>query len=120
MRYRGWVFEGCAFQRSELEAVDYMLKLGLNAFMIQFKFPRRCYERYFEHQHNPVRMHELVGDTTLIQWKRMIEAELEKRGIQFHDMGHGFTYEPLGIPGEAGWDTEYDGKMDDKTRSMML
>ena len=119
MRYRGWVFEGCSFQRSELEAVDYMLKLGLNAFMIQFKFPRRCYERYFEHQHNPVRMHELVGDTTLIQWKRMIEAELEKRGIQFHDMGHGFTYEPLGIPGEAGWDTEYDEKMDDKTRSMI-
>ena len=78
MRCRGWVFEGCSFQRSELEAVDYMLKLGLNAFMIQFKFPRRCYERYFEHQHNPVRMHELVGDTTLIQWKRMIEAELEK------------------------------------------
>ena len=70
MRYRGWVLEGCTFQRSELEAVDYMLKLGLNAFMIQFEFPKRCYERYFVHQHNPLRMQELVGDTTILQWKK--------------------------------------------------
>lgn len=119
MRYRGWVFEGCQFQRAEIEAVEFAPKLGLNSFMIQFKYPKRCYERYFEHQHNPSRAPERVSDATLLQWKRMIEAELEKREMSFHDMGHGFTYEPLGIPGEAGWDTGYDEKLDDSVRDML-
>ena len=119
MRYRGWVLEGCEFQRAEIEAVEYAPKLGLNTFMIQFKCPKRTYERYYERQHNPARIPERVSDSTVLQWKRMIEAELEKRGMGFHDIGHGFTYEPLGIPGEAGWDTEYDKKLDGSVRGMI-
>ena len=119
MRYRGMGFEGCVSQGMEIDSVEFAPKLGLNAFMIQFKYPKRCYDRYYDRFYNPVRIPEPVSDQSLLQWKRMLEAELEKRGLQFHDMGHGFTYEPLGIPGEAGWDTEYDKKLDDETRSMI-
>ena len=119
LRYRGWVLEGCLSQRLLLEAIEYMPKLGLNSFMIQFKYPRRCYERFYNHDFNPERIKENIDESTMLKWKRMAETELQKRGIHFHDLGHGFTYEPLGIPGGAGWDTEYDRKLDRKTRNMI-
>ena len=37
------------------------------------------------------------------QWKRQCEVEISKRGLQFHDMGHGWTAEPFGISSTAGW-----------------
>ena len=119
MRYRGWVSEGTEFQRSMVEAVEYAPKLGLNVFMIEMKVPKSNYERYYCHDNNPARIPEPVGDATLLQWKRMLEAEIQKRGLQFHDMGHGFTYEPIGIPGESGWDTEYDKKLTPEQREMI-
>ena len=119
MRYRGWVTEGTEFQRAMVEAIEYAPKVGLNVFMIEFKFPKSYYERYYRHDNNPTRTPEPVGEGTLLQWKRMLEAEIQKRGLQYHDMGHGFTYEPLGIPGEAGWDTEYDKKLTPEQREMI-
>ena len=119
MRYRGWVTEGMEFQRGMLEAIEYAPKLGLNVFMIEFKFPKSYYEGYYQHRYNPARIPEPVGEATLLQWKRMLEAEIQKRGIQYHDMGHGFTYEPIGIPCESGWDTEYDKKLTDEQRELI-
>ena len=119
MRYRGWVLEGWIYQRAEMDAIEFAPKLGLNTFMIQFKYPKRCYERYYERFHNPARPLDMISDDTVLGWKRMLEAEMQKRGVMFHDIGHGFTYEPLGIPMSSGWDTEYDEKLDDVTRGML-
>ena len=119
MRYRGWVSEGTEFQQSMVEAVELAPKLGMNVFMIEFKFPRSYYERYYNHDHNPYREAEPVSMNTIMQWKRQLEAEIAKRGLQYHDMGHGFTYEPLGIAAEDGWDTAYDAKLTPKQRGLI-
>ena len=118
-RYRGWVSEGTVFQQSFLEAIDLAPKLGLNVFMIEFKFPKSYYMRYYEHVNNPHRSPEPVGYETMIQWKRQIEAEITKRALQYHDMGHGFTYEPFGIATEDGWNTEYEGKVTPEHRELI-
>ena len=119
MRYRGWVSEGTEFQQSMIEAVELAPKLGMNVFMIEFKFPKSYYERYYNHDNNPYREPEPVSMNTLMQWKRQLETEITKRGLQYHDMGHGFTYEPLGIAGEDGWDTSYDEKVTPQQRELM-
>lgn len=55
----------------------------------------------------------------MIQWKREIESEITKRGLQYHDMGHGFTYEPFGIATEDGWNTEYESRVTPEYREML-
>jgi len=119
VRYRGWVTEGTVVQYSMLEAVELAPKLGMNVFMIEFKFPRSYYERYYDHVNNPYRAPEPVTATTMLQWKRQLETEIAKRSLQYHDMGHGFTYEPLGIATEDGWNTEFEKNVTPEMREML-
>ena len=120
LRYRGWVTEGTEFQQSMIEAVDLAPKLGMNTFMIEFKFPRSYYERYYNHDNNNVhRNPEPITADTMLQWKRQLETEIAKRGLQYHDMGHGFTYEPLGIECMDGWNTDYDKRLTDEQRELI-
>lgn len=118
-RYRGWVSEGTVFQQSFREAIDFAPKLGFNVFMIEFKFPKSYYMRYYEHVNNTHRAPEPVGFETMIQWKRQLETEITKRGLQYHDMGHGFTYEPFGIATPDGWNTEYEKQVTPEYREMI-
>ena len=118
-RYRGWVSEGTVFQQSFREAIDFAPKLGFNVFMIEFKFPKSYYMRYYEHANNPHRTPEPVGFDTMVQWKRQLECEITKRGMEYHDMGHGFTYEPFGIATPDGWNTEYEKQVTPEYREMI-
>jgi len=118
-RYRGWVSEGTVFQQSFREAIDFAPKLGFNVFMIEFKFPKSYYTRYYGHDNNPHRAPEPVSFENMIQWKRDVESEIAKRGLQYHDMGHGFTYEPFGIATEDGWNTEYESQVTPEYREMI-
>ncbi len=97
-RYRGWCSEGAQFQQGVIEAIDLAPKLGLNVYFIQFVNPKQFYERYYNHAGNTEnRADEPVSEMQFLQWKRQCEAELSKRGMQFHDMGHGFNHLPFGI-----------------------
>ena len=119
MRYRGWVSEGANSQQTFIESADFAPKLGMNVYMIQWKIPKNYYGRYYNHEFNPHREPEPVAEANMLQWRRQLEVEIAKRGLQLHDMGHGFTYEPLGIACEDGWDTEYDKKVTPEQRSLL-
>jgi len=99
-RYRGWCNEGAEFQYSMLEAIDYAPKIGLNIFMLEFFNPQIYYSWYYNHPHNKNREAEPVSNTTVLQWKRQCEAEIAKRSLQFHDIGHGWTTRPFGARDE--------------------
>ena len=98
MRYRGWCNEGAEFQQSMLEAIDFLPKVGMNVFMLEFRIPMYYYNNYYNHDKNAEnRPVESVSEKQVLQWKRQCEAEIAKRGLQFHDIGHGFTCDPFGI-----------------------
>lgn len=99
-RYRGQCNEGAEFQSNMLEVIDFTPKVGMNVFMMEFFVPF-YYHSYYDHEKNTEnRMPESVTSTQILQWKRQCEAELSKRGLQFHDIGHGFTSYPFGINAE--------------------
>ena len=103
-RYRGWCNEGAEFQQCMLDAIDIVPKLGMNTFMTEFENPKAYYNNYFDHLHNEAnRPPEPVNAETTLQWKRQCEAEISKRGLQFHDVGHGWTANPFGIDSSEGW-----------------
>ena len=98
MRYRGQCNEGSEYQGAMLDAIDFAPKVGMNVFMTEFFIPNCYYDSYYNHRNNENnREPEPVSPEQVLQWKRECETEMERRGIQFHDIGHGWTCEPLGI-----------------------
>ena len=100
MRYRGWCNEGTEFQQCMIDAIELAPKLGLNVFMLEFRIPSGYYTRYYNHQFNEAyRAPEPITTQQIIRWKAQTEVEIQKRGLQFHNIGHGFTIDPFKIPG---------------------
>jgi len=106
MRFRGQCNEGAEAQQNMLETIDFQAKLGMNAYMLEFDIPCYYYDTYYNHTNNPHKRPEPITPTTVLQWKRACEAEIAKRGLMFHDMGHGWTAEPFGIDTTKGWSRE--------------
>ena len=103
-RYRGQCNEGAEYQPNMMEAIEFAPKIGMNTFMIEFDIPFQYYNVYYNHSENPMRPKESVDYDTILQWKRQCEVEVEKRGMHFHDMGHGWTSESFGIESFGRWD----------------
>jgi len=97
-RYRGYATEGGCNQIDLVSFIDYLPKVGMNVFMIEFPIPVSYYRHDYENPYNTENYPpEKLSSAQVLQWKRQLESEMEKRGLQFHDMGHGFTSEPFGI-----------------------
>ena len=98
MRYRGQCNEGAEFQSDMIDAIEFTPKIGMNVFMMEYFIPVAYYRNYYTHVGNEVnRPPEPVSNNQMLQWKRQCEAEISKRGLSFHDVGHGWTTEPLGL-----------------------
>ncbi len=97
-RYRGWCSEGAQIHSGVLDAIDLCPKLGMNVYMIQFNNPKFFYGVYYKHTKNQEnRESEMISEEQALQWKRECESEFDKRGLQFHDVGHGWNYLPFGL-----------------------
>ncbi|MBE5782517.1 MAG: DUF4838 domain-containing protein [Clostridiales bacterium] len=102
-RYRGPCIEGACSQQVLLETIDFIPKMGMNLFQMQFLVPTVFYKRHYEHEANKTRAPEPVSNETMLQWKSQCEVELARRGIEFHDVGHGWTVAPFGVDTSYGW-----------------
>ena len=103
-RFRGHCNEGAESQTCMLETIDFYAKQECNVYMIEFDNPYCYYRDYYDHLLNEEnRPAETVPYEQVLQWKRQCEAEISKRGLQFHDMGHGWTAEPFGLASTEGW-----------------
>jgi len=105
-RYRGQCNEGAEFQQNMLETIDFTPKIGMNTYMLEFDIPTGYYNHYYNHQNSTVREPEPITKETVLQWKRQCEVEIQKRGLHFHDMGHGWTCLPYGLDSSMTPDTE--------------
>ena len=103
-RFRGQCNEGAESQQCMIETIDYYAKLEMNVYMLEFDTPFYYYDVYYSHVHNAEnRPPEPVTPEQVKQWKRACEVEIAKRGLQFHDMGHGWTAEPFGLTSTDQW-----------------
>ncbi len=102
-RIRGLCNEGAESQQCMLETIDFCAKLCMNAYMIEFDNPYIYYERYYGHSYNENRPPEPISFEQITQWKRQCESEIARRGLMFHDMGHGWTADPFGFDSREGW-----------------
>ncbi len=119
-RYRGQCNEGAESQQAMLETIDFSPKIGLNTYMLEFDIPKIYYDWYYDHENNTAnREPEPISSETVLQWKRMCEVEIAKRGLQFHDMGHGWNADAFGIDSTGGWKADEDNPVPEEVRQYL-
>lgn len=119
-RYRGQCNEGSESQQSMLETIDFTAKLGMNVYMLEFDIPKIYYDWYYTHKSNEKNWEpEPVSAETVLQWKRACETEIAKRGLQFHDMGHGWNAEAFGISSLGGWTKDEENPVPEEARQYL-
>ena len=120
-RFRGWCNEGSESQQCMFDAIDFAPKVGMSTFMMEFYIPTSYYKRYYSHMENEeARPPEPVSNTQILQWKRQCEAEISKRGLMFHDMGHGWSADPFGIDSSLrNWDGDNEARVPEGSRKFL-
>lgn len=102
-RFRGFCNEGSESQTCMLECADYYAKLEMNVYMLEWFIPSGYYEKYYNHNFNQKnRIPEPVSEEQILQWKRQCEVEIAKRGLMFHDIGHGWQMRAFDFPANSG------------------
>ena len=101
-RHRGLCIEGADSYENILDTIDYLPKVGMNTYFVQFMVPTEFFDRWYNHRMNPLLKPEGMDRSTAEGFTRALEAEVKKRGLLYHKVGHGWTCEPFGIEG-SGW-----------------
>lgn len=107
--YRTICIEGaCSFEHVR-DLIDWMAKHGMNSYFIQFDYGAFFFKHWYEHAGNPFWEGETYSMEQARRDAERVVAEIEKRGLRFERVGHGWTSEVLGLPSE-GWET-FDEKI---------
>ncbi len=117
--YRGQCNEGSETQPLMMDAIAFTPKTGMNTFMLEFDVPRSYYVKAYRHSYDASYPAEPLSSETVLQWKRECEAEISRRGLLFHDMGHGWTAEPFGLDSSGQWARSDDKDIPDEARQYL-
>jgi len=102
-RHRGICIEGAVSYEHVRDLIDWMPKVGLNAYFVQFREGFTFFDRWYSHMGHPTAQ---TRGFTVDQARALVGqvvAEAKKRDLVYHAVGHGWTCEPFGIAG-LGWE----------------
>lgn len=115
-RHRGVCIEGATSYENILDMLDFLPKVGMNAFFFEHFEPLIFFRRWYNHKSNPYIEAESVTTEEIMAMLAALEAEMAKRGILYHKTGHGWTCQPFGLDGTS-WGTHGDAPIPEKIRS---
>ncbi len=119
-RYRGYANTSAASIQHNLDMIDFLPKVGMNSFMVEFRVPVYYTTDYYNHKRNEEnRPPEKLTHEGILQWKRATECEAEKRGLVFHDVGHGFCIDPFGIDSCYSWNATDESVIPEENRKYL-
>lgn len=106
-RHRGVCIEGAVSAEHVLRNIEWMPKIGMNAFFNQFQIPFTFYDRWYSHHYNPVYEKEPFSLKDAEGIMNASIDEIKKRGLMYHATGHGWTCEPFGLEGSEWEEKEH-------------
>lgn len=109
-RCRGICLEGANSYENVAEMVDFAPKLGFNAYFTQLFRPAFAFRRWYEHFGNPAVVPTPVSNATIDSFVNDYDAEIRRRGLLHHRIGHGWMSKILGIVSGA-W---HEGNREDE------
>ena len=110
-RHRGMCIEGAVCYSHIYDMIDWLPKVGMNGYFMQFRTPAEFFKRFHNDNENPLMSPSPVTDEDVTRMWARLEEEIARRSLDYHAVGHGWTCEPFGIVG-TGWNV-YDGEIDE-------
>ncbi|MBP3918975.1 MAG: DUF4838 domain-containing protein [Clostridia bacterium] len=101
-RHRAVCIEGAVSYEHVADMIDFLPKIAMNGYFVQFKKPYEFFERWYQHGTNPTMPAEPMTEAEMDGMYDMLRGEIHKRGLMYHAVGHSWTCEPFGVQG-AGW-----------------
>jgi hypothetical protein len=106
-RHRVVCIEGAVSLDNVLQTIDWMPKVGLSGFYMQFRDGYTFFDRWYSHEDDPKRKRSPIERGQAIEFTGIIECEIARRGLAYHAVGHGWHTEAYGVPG-LGWMAMHD------------
>lgn len=103
-RHRGICIEGAVSEEHVRDIIDWSAKVGFNAYFTQFREAHTFFDAWYSHSNNPFLKGEHISVEEARAHTAAVVAEIKKRDMLYHAVGHGWTCEPFGMPG-TGWST---------------
>lgn len=108
-RHRSICIEGSdAYEHIEA-VINWLPKVGLNGYYVQFKTPHTFFNNWTEKQTGERLTRERVDAIY-----RKVREDVKKRGLSLHAVGHGWTCEPLGLDGSGWYEADISELPEDK------
>lgn len=119
-RHRGVCIEGADTLQNVKDFIDWLPKTGYNSFFVQFENPYSFFKRWYEHEFNPYLEKEPFSTEIAQRMSDEVDAELKKRSLLHHRVGHGWTGEVLGYSSRYGWQREKSLKEESRQYAALL
>jgi len=113
-RHRGVCIEGAPALEHVLDMVEWLPRVGMNSYFLQFQVSSHFWRCWYEHTLNPRwdNRRELT-ESECEDLEAKVIAAVKRRGLLLHRVGHGWTAAALGLPAN-GW-LPYDGESSEET-----
>lgn len=98
-RHRGTCIEGSPSLTHVIGMVDWMAKRRMNSFFLQFQNSGTFWKRWYERSYNPYYGRpQQLGEADCAALDSRVIAEIKKRGMLLHRVGHGWTAACVDLP----------------------
>lgn len=116
-RYRTMCMEGSIYQENLMDIIDWLPKAAMNGYFVQFTTPQSFFDKWYKEGSKYREGHEITPDEVNSMIK-LLEKEIEKRDLQYHSIGHGWTSKAFGME-TTSWEELGDIELTEEQRSIM-
>lgn len=101
-RHRGICIEGACNEKHVREILEWLPRVGMNSYFTQFREAYTFFERWYGARNSDRAPVSFTVDDARAIMARMAD-QIDRRGLVWHAVGHGWTCEPFGMEG-LGWE----------------
>ena len=116
-RHRSMCIEGTVCYDHVYNMIEWLPKVGMNGYFMQFHTPSAFFKRFHNTMNNPYLPTPSLTDEDIDHIWARLEEEIIRRGLDYHATGHGWTCEPFGIH-TTSWE-KYEGVLSDEVRGYL-
>ena len=106
-RHRAICIEGSDGYEHIRELIEWIPRAGLNGYYFQFPLPFTFFDKWYTHLCNELFPNEGVSRDDVAHLVRSLRREIKRRSLLLHDVGHGWTVQPMGFDPD-NWGTVSD------------
>lgn len=97
-RQRVMCIEGAVSLENVLDMVEWLPKVGMNGYFIQFRDAFIFFDRWYSRRRRILQTGDPFTPEIAAEYVAIVTREVKRRGMLLHRMGHGWHSDPFGVP----------------------